>query len=497
MHRLNFVDEAALLQFAADFARALTVGDCVALEGELGAGKTTFSRSVIRTLAGNDDVDVPSPTFTLVQQYETSLPVSHMDLYRLESPDELDELGLEPALERGAVLIEWPDKAGNHLPEDRVLVHIQDTQEFSNSRIMEINGPPTFLKRLERSIEIRHFLSAEGRPDARRLEFSGDASARAYELIENDGEEASILMNAPQTCDGPPIYDGLPYSQVVHLAEDVSAFVAISELLVSNGFCAPKILAQDIEAGLLLIEHMGTGRIVDDDNKPIAERYRVAMELLADFHVMEWPKSWTTKSGHQHSIPRYDVRAMQIGISLLPDWWGKENDLGQDAIEQYFSIWAPHLERLQSGYDDLIIRDYHSPNIIWREFESGNDRIGIIDHQDALIGPGAYDVASLMQDARTNVSPDLQMELLDAYCLRRSGHGEFDEAKTRLDVATLGSLRNSRLLGLWARLDVRDGKSRFRQYETQTRNYLKQSLSHPGLNELRDWYVETGVIDGS
>lgn len=499
MQRFECADENALCRFAADFAKALKPGDCIALHGDLGAGKTTFARAVIRAAADDfsDSLEVPSPTFTLVQLYETPIPVAHMDLYRINDPVELDDLGLEAALQTGAALIEWPSRAEDNLPDNLINIYLKEPDGEPDARILVLDAPKDFADRLQRSLQIRAFLNTHLGPDAKRMAFSGDASARAYELIDIGKErQPLILMDAPKTPDGPPIYDGLPYSQVVHLAEEVSAFVAISQLLISKGFAAPKIVAHDMPDGILLIENLGRGKIVDASNTPIHERYLVSASVLAKVHETAWPQKCPLPDGTNHFIPRYDVRAMRIGLSLLPDWWGKENGLDPKAADELYELWNPIFERFQSGYNDIIIRDYHSPNIIWRPDQQGSDQIGIIDHQDAMIGPGLYDVASLVQDARTIVSPELQKEILKTYCDARVSNSAFDEAQARLDIATLCAFRNSRLLGLWVRLDLRDNKSRFRAYIPQTKTYLAQALAHEDLAPLRNWYIKAGVIDG-
>ncbi|MEM7290979.1 MAG: tRNA (adenosine(37)-N6)-threonylcarbamoyltransferase complex ATPase subunit type 1 TsaE, partial [Pseudomonadota bacterium] len=122
------VDEDALQRFAADFAKALKPGDCIALIGDLGAGKTTFARSVIRAAADDfsENLDVPSPTFTLVQLYETPVPIAHLDLYRISDPLELDDLGLGSALQSGAALIEWPERAEGNLPDNLITIAFEE-----------------------------------------------------------------------------------------------------------------------------------------------------------------------------------------------------------------------------------------------------------------------------------------------------------------------------------------------------------------------------------
>jgi tRNA threonylcarbamoyl adenosine modification protein YjeE len=238
---VELADPEATVRFAEDVSLALQQGDCLCLSGDLGAGKSTFARALIRAIADDPDLEAPSPTFTLVQSYELRLPVAHMDLYRLGSPDELDELGLDDALGEGVALIEWPEKALELLPEDRVMIRFDG---IGDSRTLAISGPAAFTARLERSRAARAFLEANLGTHVIRRHLQGDASSRTYETIRPQDGDPVILMNAPRKPDGPPVRDGLPYSQIAHLAEDVVPFVAIAGWLRSQGFAAPDILAR-------------------------------------------------------------------------------------------------------------------------------------------------------------------------------------------------------------------------------------------------------------
>jgi tRNA threonylcarbamoyl adenosine modification protein YjeE len=234
---VELADPEATVRFAEDVSLALQQGDCLCLSGDLGAGKSTFARALIRAIADDPDLEAPSPTFTLVQSYELRLPVAHMDLYRLGSPDELDELGLDDALGEGVALIEWPEKALELLPEDRVMIRFDG---IGDSRTLAISGPAAFTARLERSRAARAFLEANLGTHVIRRHLQGDASSRTYETIRPQDGDPVILMNAPRKPDGPPVRDGLPYSQIAHLAEDVVPFVAIAGWLRSRGFAAPE-----------------------------------------------------------------------------------------------------------------------------------------------------------------------------------------------------------------------------------------------------------------
>ncbi len=161
-------DDAATARLGEDLAMALRPGDVLALSGDLGAGKTTLARGLIRALAGDPGLDVPSPTFTLVQSYDTRVPVHHFDLYRLSSPAELDELGLEEALSDGAALVEWPERAGGRLPASAV--HVELAHE-DDGRLARISGSGATFDRVARSLAARDFLTKSGWSEASETVF--------------------------------------------------------------------------------------------------------------------------------------------------------------------------------------------------------------------------------------------------------------------------------------------------------------------------------------
>src|SRR5471030_2964459 len=252
-------DEQATRRLIVDIAAVLAPGDLITLSGDLGAGKTTFARALIRHLAGDETVEVPSPTFTLMQAYE--LPrfnLVHSDLYRLSGPGELAELGFDDASEEAVTLLEWPDRAAGQLPPNRLDIALtlspQQSETFRHARV---TGYGSFAARAERIAIIRSFLERNGFGLAERQYMQGDASTRAYERLTLDGA-SSILMNSPRRPDGPVMRDGKPYSAIAHLAEDVTPFIAMALALRERGFSAPAIMAANREAGLLVIEDLGS-----------------------------------------------------------------------------------------------------------------------------------------------------------------------------------------------------------------------------------------------
>ncbi len=144
-----------------------------------------------------------------------------------------------------------------------------------------------------------------------------------------------------------------------------------------------------------------------------------------------------------------------------------------------------------------MLRDFHSPNIIWRADRKGHDRLGVVDFQDALIGPSAYDVASLAMDARVTVPPEIERTTIDAYVAARRGHNGFDESHFAEANAIMAAQRNSKILGIFVRLNERDGKPAYLQHLPRIRNYLERALAHPALTDLRDFYIRNGLIGGT
>ena len=235
------VNETATAHLMADLALLVGPGDLITLSGDLGAGKTAAARAMIRYLAGDPALEVPSPTFTLAQNYDVPFPLLHADLYRINDFSELEEIGLSPLPEGTLALIEWPERAGDALPEDRIDIAFSHRPALGFApRAAEITGYGKAAAQVTRLETLRNFLGQAGFLDVERGRMPGDASTRSYaRLIGEDG--TSILMNSPRRPDGPAIYDGKSYSAAVHLAEDVKPFVAIDNGLRERGLSAPAI----------------------------------------------------------------------------------------------------------------------------------------------------------------------------------------------------------------------------------------------------------------
>jgi len=491
---IDIANETATAQLMADLALLVRPGDVITLSGDLGAGKTAAARAMIRYLADNETLEVPSPTFTLVQGYELpAFSVLHADLYRIEDPGELEEMGLSPLPEDVLVLVEWPERAPSALPDDRINIALNHRPEVgSNARRAYITGYGKAAALVARLKALRAFLDSSGFLESTRQRMAGDASTRSYaRLIRYDG--VVILMNSPRRPDGAAIYGGKSYSAAVHLAEEVTPFVAIDEGLRARGFSAPVIHHYDLDHGFLITEDLGSEAVIKGEPpRPIAERYEAATDMLAALHNRSLPETLPLAGQPNYVIPAFDIEALLIEVGLMPEWYlpdrGVEPSEGMRA--EFSARWRKLLQKPAAAPKTWVLRDFHSPNLIWLARRSGIARVGIIDFQDTVLGPPAYDVVSLLQDARVDIPEALELTLLSHYIkTRRSRDARFDPAGFAELYAIMSAQRNTRLLGTFARLNRRDGKPQYLRHQPRIWTYLKRSLSHPSLAHLRDWYL--------
>jgi len=284
---------------------------------------------------------------------------------------------------------------------------------------------------------------------------AGDASFRRYFRIRR-GESCAMLMDAP-----PP-------------NENPEPFLRAAKWLDANGMRAPRILAEDAGRGLVLLEDFGLARMRDYlDQWPADERevYRAAVEVLVDLHRLP-PGPFL-----DYSMAEY-LREVQ----LLTDWYCPAQNLSVDAAG-YTAAWEqvlkPMLPRQRPGI--TVLRDYHAENIM---LLGELDKQGLLDFQDALIGHRAYDLVSLLQDARRDVSPELEAEMFDHY-LQKSGEPAEDFFA---DYARLGVQRNAKIVGIFVRLWKRDGKPRYLDMIPRVWALMERDLMHPALAPVAAWF---------
>ena len=298
------------------------------------------------------------------------------------------------------------------------------------------------------------FLERAGWGDAAIEPLAGDASFRRYFRVRANGRSA-MLMDAP-----PPHEDPVP-------------FLEVGAWLAAHGHRAPMIHAEDRQRGLVLIEDFGNDRMRDwlDENGHAEEvTYGAAIDALARLH-----------RSPPGPFPPYDMGVYQREAGLFVEWYCPAMGLTVDEAG-YRAAWEAALTPLLARQDPgvTVLRDYHAENIML--LEGGAQ--GLIDFQDALVGHPAYDVVSLLQDARRDVSEDLERAMLDRYLEQVDG-GEHFEA----DYARLGAQRNAKIVGIFARLWKRDGKPRYLAMIPRVWGAMERDLRHPALAPVADWFA--------
>jgi tRNA threonylcarbamoyl adenosine modification protein YjeE len=478
---LDLPDEGATARFAEDVAMRLVAGDVVALSGGLGAGKTTFARALIRALADDPGLEVPSPTFTLAQAYVArGLTLTHFDLYRLGDPSELDELGLFEAVEDGIVLVEWPEHAGDRLASGRLTISFALA---GNGRRVTLRGGADVLARVRRSLAGREVLARAGWENAVRRRLAGDASARIYERVAMPSTSA-VLMDWPangQLAENDP--------RRKFRARDVAAFLAVDEALGAAGLSVPRIIAADRAAGFALLEDFGDEGIVRA-GEPVVERCAVAIDALAALHGEPRPPALALAGGGTYALKRLAGEALFTELTLFLDWYVpriRGAPLGDAGRAEFFSLWQALDRALSAAEQSWVLFDVQSANLFWLPARRGIARVGFIDFQDMFFGPAAYDVASLIFDARVDVPAEIGAALLGRYVAARRAAATFDADSFRAAFAIAAALRTMKNMGAFARF-AETGKPQYVRHLHRLSGYLSRALSEPVLSPLALWY---------
>ena len=317
---------------------------------------------------------------------------------------------------------------------------------------------------VERARLIERFLSGAGWGGARRTPLAGDASFRRYERIALDGRHA-MLMDAP-----PP-------------EEDVHPFVTVARHLRSLGFSAPAVLAEDPEAGLLLLEDFGdltfTGLL--DGGADADALYALAVDVLIDLHRR--PAAESVPAG----LAPYDDARLLEEAALLVDWYLPEvldAPSAADVGAEYAACWRALLPLARVVPETLVLRDYHVDNLMRIDGRSGIEACGLLDFQDAVAGPVAYDLVSLLEDARRDVPAALNEAMRRRYL---AAFADLDADALALSMAVLGAQRHCKVIGIFTRLCVRDGKPGYLRHIPRVWRLLEAALGHPGLAPMREW----------
>ena len=302
------------------------------------------------------------------------------------------------------------------------------------------------------------FLAACGWGEARVEPLAGDASFRRYFRVIDEGRRA-VLMDAP-----PP-------------HEDPRPFIAVAEWLASVGLTAPEIIARDLGQGLLLLGDLGDVRLretLDDDPGREEELYGLATDLLVQLH----------RHPPMPGLPSHGLDQWLDELMLFPDWYAPALGIEVDR-ESYRATWTEVLAPVAAdGLGPVtVLRDYHAENVMLVAGRNGVAHLGLLDFQDALAGHPAYDLASVLEDARRDVPPAIERAMIDRYRAATGGGEAFERA-----YWALAAQRNTRILGVFVRLWKRDGKPHYRNFQPRMWGLLERDLAAPGLEPVRGWF---------
>ena len=347
-----------------------------------------------------------------------------------------------------------------------------------------------------RNLEINGFLKTAGWDKADRTPVPGDASTRRYERLVMAGQRA-VLMDAPKGAETPSEPDGasqadrkaLGYNALARLAgPNPEAFAAIASELHLRGFSAPKIIAADLEAGLMLLEDLGDdlfARVIEHDPSQEDKLYKAAIDTLAAIYRSTFPETMSFKD-HIWRVREYDTAALQAEADLFLEWFVPDFgiELSQTAIDQWHTIWADLFKHLDAHAPGLALRDFHAENLFWLPERQATARVGLIDFQDGLFAHPAYDLVSLLEDARRDVPHELALSMKTRFCEKA---GIKDDTSFSQAYTVMSAQRNAKILGIFVRLAKRDHKPKYRDLIPRVAKLFTASLKDPSLKPLAEW----------
>lgn len=318
-----------------------------------------------------------------------------------------------------------------------------------------------------RESAIDAFLEGAGFGAAHRHPLPGDASFRRYVRL-TGGPEPVLLMDAPPD------------------REDVRPFIAVARHLAGLGFSAPRILAARPDDGLVLVEDFGDDTFTRLLAKGADERalYELAVDLLVALHRL--PEARTTGI----AVPIYDDERLLAEAQLLTEWYAPAvlgGPLDDAAVREYEALWRAAFPLARCVPDTLVLRDFHVDNLMRLPARAGVGACGLLDFQDAVIGPVAYDVVSLLGDARRDLAPGLRDAMTERYL---AAFPEWDRAAFEAACAVLSAQRNAKIIGIFTRLLKRDGKPVYLRHIPRVWRLLEADLAHPALTPLRTWFAK-------
>jgi N-acetylmuramate 1-kinase len=316
----------------------------------------------------------------------------------------------------------------------------------------------------------RNFITEAGWGDAHAVPLAGDASFRAYVRLQRNNTSAILMLAPPDK-------------------EAVEPFIAVAKFLNQATISVPTVLAADPALGFVLLEDLGDHLFPAALTAGADESllYTGATDVLVHVHKIACPEMLPGFKD-AHKLPLFSAARLQDEVDRVLEWHWRalfQSDAPDSVRTDYHAAWAPLWEKIALSPKVLTQFDYHSPNLMWLPERTGLQKIGVLDFQDAVRGPAAYDVVSLLQDPRRDLAIGLEYSMRAHYIAARP---EINADSFELDYAILGAQRAARILGTFVRLWQRDHKPHYLQHQPRVWRYLEASFAHPNLANVRDWF---------
>mgnify|MGYP001272369135 FL=1 len=467
-----------LEKLAKELVPLLNEGGVMTLNGQIGAGKTTLAKLIIQELTQTPLEDIVSPTFNLYHTYnKDNLEIAHYDFYRIESEIELLEIDLNESLTDKICIIEWADKFRDLLPKDRIEIFIKCKK---NERVYRINPLGKFREVVSDRAKIENYLGGLDINFTELQRLPGDASKRNYYRVMSP-DNTMILMDATQESN---------IKSKTGLSNGIDDFIKIQKYLDSIDVRVPKLIVRNRTDNILLEEDLGEYSYADMLTKENYQKlYNPAIKTLIHISNINHPKNISTDS-NPHYLKEFDLDIYLNEAEIFIDYYwpfihGKQ--CNADKKQEFTHVMGEVYSNLTDD-KTLMLRDFHSPNLLFLENEDGFRKCAVIDFQDALFGHPLYDLVSLTNDARTTIDEHQEKYLIDLYKKDFPFNNfQFDSLSFIEQYHILGVQRSIKILGIFARLAILETNQNYLVHMPRVICYIKRIMQSGSIQTLACW----------
>ena len=467
-----------LEELAKELTPLLTQGCLMTLNGQIGTGKTTLAKLLINNLTQTPHEDIVSPTFNLYHTYSSdNLEIAHYDFYRIESEMELLEIDLSESLTDKVCIIEWANKFKDLLPKDRIEISIKF---IKNEREYIIRPLGKFREVVSSRNKIENFLCDLDINFTELQRLPGDASKRKYYRV-TGSNNTMILMDAAQKSD---------IKSKTGLTNGIDDFIKIQEYLDSIDVRVPKLIETNKIDNIILEEDLGEYCYKDILTKEnYQELYDPAIQTLIHISNIKHPKNISMNS-NPHYIKEFDLDIYLNEAEIFIDYYWpfvNGNLCSVDKKQEFRDIMGELYSNLTHD-KTLMLRDFHSPNLLFLDNENAFRKCAVIDFQDALFGHPLYDLVSLINDARITIDVYQEKYLIELYKKDFSFHNvQFDSSSFMQQYHILGVQRSIKILGIFARLAILENNKDYIVHMPRVISYIKRTMYSGCIEELTKW----------